>query len=79
MDDSASIFCAREMRGTMSIATTVAPRSAASFSIASFWAGQKKEISVCPLVRRATSDSSGSRTLITTSTAADSASHPAAP
>jgi hypothetical protein len=33
IDDSASIFCAREMRGTMSIATTVAPLDSAILSI----------------------------------------------
>jgi hypothetical protein len=39
MDESASIFWAREMRGTMSIATAVTPCFSACFSSASFWPG----------------------------------------
>jgi hypothetical protein len=49
IDDSASIFCAREMRGTMSIAMTLAPLDFASSISASFWPGQKNEISVLSL------------------------------
>jgi hypothetical protein len=37
--DSASIFCAREIRGTMSIAITFAPLDFASSISASFWPG----------------------------------------
>ena len=39
MEDSASIFWAREMRGTMSIAMTLAPVARAASSNARFWAG----------------------------------------
>ena len=48
IDDSASIFCARLMRGTMSIAMTVAPLAAARLSRSPFCAGQKNAISICP-------------------------------
>ncbi len=73
IDDSASIFCARLMRGTMSMATTVAPRSATSFRSASFCAGQKKLISVWPWRSSFASFSSGPRTLTSTSAAATTA------
>ncbi len=39
IEDSASIFCARLMRGTMSMAMTVAPLSFASSISAAFWPG----------------------------------------
>jgi hypothetical protein len=74
IDDSASIFCARLIRGTMSMAMTVAPCARHSSSSASFCAGQKKEISVCPSRRRFVSSSDGPRTLMTTSAACHSAS-----
>ncbi|KEP71848.1 hypothetical protein HR12_32620 [Microbacterium sp. SUBG005] len=52
MELSASRDCAREIRGTESIAITVTPR-AASFSISSgFWAGQTKLTSVVPRVQQ---------------------------
>ena len=40
------------MRGTMSIATTVAPRALTVSSSSGFCAGQKNEISVCPVAQR---------------------------
>ncbi len=39
MDESASIFCARLMRGTMSIASTVTPLAFSASSSSPFWAG----------------------------------------
>ena len=67
IEESASIFWAREMRGTISIATTVEPFFAADFSSLSFAAGLMNEISVCPSLNRFTSASFGARTLATTS------------
>ena len=53
--DSASMRCARVMRGIASIASTVALR-AASFSTRSlFCAGQMKPISIAPGFRRSAS------------------------
>ena len=66
---SASIFCAREIRGTISIAMTVAPLSAAISSPASLPPGLKKEISVLSGVSRFSSVSVGTRTLATISAA----------
>ena len=66
---SASIFCARLMRGTMSIAMAVAPLSLTLFSSSSFCAGQKNEISVWPSRSMSASASVGGRTLTTTSAA----------
>ena len=55
IEDSASIFCAREMRGTASMASTVAPRAATCSSNARFCAGQKKLMRVLPVVSRSAS------------------------
>jgi hypothetical protein len=57
----------------MSIAITFAPLDFASSISASFWPGQKKEISVCPFVSRLASASVGGRTLATMSAAFQSA------
>ena len=54
----------------MSIATTVAPRALAISSNSGFCAGQKNEISVCPSRRLSASETSGPRTLTSTSAAA---------
>jgi hypothetical protein len=70
---SASIFCARLMRGTISIAMTVAPFLAAVSSPASLPPGLKNEIRVCPSRNRFSSVSVGTRTLATTSLAFHSA------
>ena len=67
MDDSASIFCARLMRGTMSIASTVIFLAFSAASISSFWAGQMNEIRVLPSGAAAISASDGARTLTMTS------------
>ncbi|MNF02025.1 hypothetical protein D3C80_2011180 [compost metagenome] len=62
MELNASSDCAREIRGTESIAITVTPR-AASFSISSgFCAGQTKLTSVVPGFNRAISLSVGAFT-----------------
>ena len=53
--DSASIRCARVMRGTASIASTVTLRAASRSSSSLFCAGQMKLISVAPGFRRSTS------------------------
>ncbi len=80
---SASIFWAREMRGMLSIASTVAPLSVQVFRSSGFCAGQKKLIRVCPDRRSSTSFSSGARTFMTMSAlsqrsaAEETTSHPA--
>ncbi len=74
VEDSASIFWAREIRGTMSMATTLAPLSLQVSSISSFWAGQKKLIRVWPWRSRSDSSFCGSRTLTTTSACSNTAS-----
>jgi hypothetical protein len=58
IEESASSFCAREMRGTLSIASTVtfSPASAAEIG---FCAGQMKLTSVPPSRSSATSSLSG--------------------
>jgi hypothetical protein len=62
-----------EIRGTMSIAMTLAPLSLAMPRSASFWPGQKNEISTCPSRSFLASASVGGRTLATTSAAFHSA------
>jgi hypothetical protein len=65
--DSASMRCARVVRGTPSIASTVA-FFACSFSRSSrFCDGQMKEISAAPSFMRAISSKSGARTFKITS------------
>ena len=64
----ASIFWAREMRGTWSTPSVVTPRSARALTVSSFCAGKMKEMSVEPSARRSISaGTSGARTLRTTS------------
>ena len=75
MDDSASIFCARVMRGTDSIEKVVTPR-AASFAINSVLrAGLMKVTSVEPVWSKSASSPAGpvcgSRTLTTMSALAN--------
>ena len=48
IDDSASIFWARETRGTLSMASTVSLRSASCCMSSGFCAGQMKLMSVLP-------------------------------
>ena len=67
MDDNASSFCAREMRGTLSIASTVSPRPASLCMSSGFCAGQMKLTSVVPGLSDAISSGSGARTLKTRS------------
>ena len=68
IEDSASIFCAREMRGTLSIASTVALRAASCCISSGFCAGQMKLTSVVALAHAAaTSAALGARTLKTMS------------
>ena len=63
IDDSASIFWARLIRGTISIAMTLAPLALAASMPSSFPPGLKKEIRVLPLVSFFSSSASGWRTL----------------
>ena len=67
IEDSASSFCAREMRGTLSIASTVAFLPARACISSGFCAGQMKLTRVAPWRRRATSPVLGARTLNTMS------------
>ncbi len=67
IDESASSFCAREMRGTLSIASTVAFLAASCCSSSGFCAGQMKLTSVPPSRSSATSSAVGPRTLNTMS------------
>ena len=55
IDESASSFCAREMRGTLSIASTVAFLAASCCNSSGFCAGQMKLTSVPPSRSRPTS------------------------
>src|SRR5688572_23610927 len=48
IEESASSFCAREMRGTLSIASTVALRAASASISCGFCAGQMKLTRVAP-------------------------------
>ncbi len=72
MEESASSFCAREMRGTLSIASTVAFFAASCCMSSGFCAGQIKETSAPPSRIRPTSAALGPRTLKTISEAAHS-------
>jgi len=67
IDDSASSFCARDMRGTLSIARTVHFLEASCFNSSGFCAGQMKLTSVIPSRIRFTSSAVGARTLKTMS------------
>ena len=66
---SASIFCAREIRGTISMAITLAPLAAICAICSSFCAGKKNEISVLPSLNRFASVSFGGRTFAIVSAA----------
>ena len=72
IDESASSFCAREMRGTLSIASTVALRAASDCIRSGFCAGQMKLTSMPPSRSSATSSVVGPRTLKTMSDVAHS-------
>ena len=74
MDDNASIFCARDIRGTASIAMTVPPSLAACSSRSGFPPGLKKLISVLPGPMRDSSSSPGVLTLATISACVHSVS-----
>jgi len=67
IDESASSFWAREIRGTLSIASTVALRAASDFRSSGFCAGQRKLTSIAPSRSRPTSSAEGGRTLNTMS------------
>ena len=67
IDESASSFCAREMRGTLSIARTVAFLCASACISSGFCAGQMKLTSVWPWRIAAISLWLGARTLNTMS------------
>ena len=73
IDDSASIFWARLIRGTMSMASTVMPLAFMRASSSSLAAGHTKETRVLPSGDASTSCIVGSRTLTTTSAALHSA------
>lgn len=59
----ASIFCARDMRGTLSMASTVILRAASARMSSGFCAGQMKLMRVVPGFMRLTSSRLGARTL----------------
>src|SRR5947207_2263733 len=67
IDERASSFCAREMRGTLSMASTVAFFSASACISSGFCAGQMKLTKVVPSRISATSAVLGARTLKTMS------------
>jgi len=67
IDDSASIFCARVIRGTWSMAIAVAPRAARRSMSAAFFPGHRKLISTAPALRRSASSGLGGCTLSSTS------------
>jgi hypothetical protein len=72
-DDSASIDCAREMRGTSSRLNAVTPRFARARTMSAWVAGCKKLISTAPLLMRLTSPIVGASTLSTASASPSSA------
>src|SRR5919197_920166 len=74
IDESASSFCAREMRGTLSIASTVAFFAASASMSSGCCAGQMKLTSVAPSRSITTSSTSGGRTLKTMSAVTHSCS-----
>ena len=77
MLERASSFCAREMRGTLSMASTVALRAASACMSSGFCAGHTNDTNVLPGFMSVTSDSDGGRTLNTTSAPAhNSAAEP---
>ncbi|COX73094.1 Uncharacterised protein [Mycobacterium tuberculosis] len=68
-DDSASITCAREMRGMASSANACTPAWVSAPIELSALRGARKPISVCPPRNRPTSAAVGGATLTTTSAA----------
>ena len=66
-EDSASIDCARLIRGTASIAKLVAPLAAIARTPSPLVKGPKKPISVLPEPSRTISSAFGAATLTTTS------------
>ena len=75
IEDSASIFWARVMRGTWSIASTVTLRAASRSTRSLFLPGQRKLMSTAPGFSRSTSSALGGCTLSSTS----ASDHSAAP
>ena len=59
IDESTSSDCAREMRGTASIASAVTPRAASACTRSGFSAGASSDTTTCPGRSRAISDSDG--------------------
>ena len=76
MDDSASNGCAREMRGTWSMANDVTPRAASTSSSGRFAPGRSMQMTRVPRRSARASNSVGGRTLTTTSHASASAALP---
>ena len=68
-EDSASIDCARVMRGMASMAKDVTPASASALAVSGAVSGWRKPISTLPSRRRPISSSLGGATLATTSPA----------
>ncbi len=59
IDDSASIFCAREMRGTWSMAMAFTLRAAMRSIRSLFLTGHRKLMSIAPAFSRSTSSAVG--------------------
>ena len=76
MEERASSFWAREIRGTLSMASTVAWRAASCCSSSGFCAGQRKQTSVAPSRIMPISRAEGARTLKTMSDLDQSAAAP---
>jgi hypothetical protein len=76
IEERASSFCAREIRGTLSIASTVAFFADSRCINSGFCAGQTKETSVVPSRIMPISSVDGARTLKTMSDFAHSAAFP---
>ncbi len=66
-DERASIFWARLIRGTVSIAKALTLRSASFLVTSALVSGSRNPISTVPSFIRSTSEGSGLRTLKTTS------------
>ena len=71
-DESASIDCARLIRGIDSIAKAVTPADSSAWAISGSVSGWRKPMKACPSRRRPISSLEGGATLTTTS--ADQAS-----
>ena len=63
IEDKASKACAREIRGTMSIASAFTFLARKASTKASFWRGHRKLTMVCPSLSSGSSPSDGALTL----------------